>query len=45
MLKLLSSNDESEKAATLTLLEEGLQEIKNIANDAKKYVKTDKSHD
>lgn len=45
VLKLLSSSDESEKAATLTLLEEGLQEIKNIANDAKKYVKSEKSHD
>lgn len=45
VLKLLSSSDEAEKAANLSLLEEGLSEIKNIANEAKKYVKTDKSHD
>ena len=45
VLKLLSSTDESEKVVTLALLEEGLQEIKKIANDAKKHVKTDKPHD
>ncbi|XP_043479202.1 E3 UFM1-protein ligase 1 homolog [Leptopilina heterotoma] len=45
VLKLLSSSEEAEKAANLSLLDEGLSEIKNIANEAKKYVKTDKSHD
>lgn len=43
VLNLLSASDENVKMEVSRALEEGLMDIKNIANNFKQHVKTDKS--
>jgi len=43
VLKLLSAPDENAKMEASKALEEGLVDVKNIANNFKQHVKIDKS--
>ncbi|XP_015597629.1 E3 UFM1-protein ligase 1 homolog [Cephus cinctus] len=45
VLKLLSSPDDATKTEAVKELDDKLQEIKNIANDFKKHLKSDKPHE
>lgn len=43
VLKLLSSSDEDEKAQAQVTLDEGFQEVKKIAQEYKKHLKSSKN--